>query len=87
MPRSRTGSYNRDLEEDEEPYKNRETLYFLFAVLQALGFICIILVCIWTDKYMGGFAWDGSGKMFNWHPVCMVAGFIYFYGNGKGLSD
>ena len=69
--------------EEEEPYKNRETLYFLFAALQALGVVCIILVVIWTDKYLGGFAWDGSAKMFNWHPLLMVVGFVFFYGNGK----
>ena len=76
----------RDLDdEEEEPYMNRETLFFLFAVLQALGFVCIILVCIWTDKYLGGFAWDGSSKMFNWHPLLMVMGFVYFYGNGESM--
>ncbi|PIK50525.1 putative cytochrome b ascorbate-dependent protein 3 [Apostichopus japonicus] len=46
-----------------------------------------------TNKYFGGYAWDGSEKQFNLHPILMVAGFLFFYGNsvllykiGAGIS-
>ncbi|TKS78082.1 Cytochrome b ascorbate-dependent protein 3 [Collichthys lucidus] len=35
--------------------------------------------------WRGGFAWDGSPKQFNWHPVLMVTGLIVLYGNGAVL--
>ncbi len=40
------------------------------------------LVAHWNYSYRGGFAWDGSFKQFNWHPVFMVTGMVVLYGNG-----
>ncbi len=40
------------------------------------------LVAHWNYSYRGGFAWDGSIKQFNWHPVFMVTGMVVLYGNG-----
>jgi len=65
----------------EDRCEGRFLLYFLFACLEIVGLVCIILVCIWTKQYLGGFAWDGSGKMFNWHPVFMTVGLVFLYGN------
>ncbi|EDO43587.1 predicted protein [Nematostella vectensis] len=49
------------------------------SLIQVLGIIAIVLTGIWMGKYRGGFAWDGSGQQFNYHPVCMVIGLVYLY--------
>lgn len=54
--------------------------YFAYSVSLLLGLICVIIVITWNTCYRGGFAWDGTGKMFNWHPLCMVSWFV-LYGN------
>lgn len=34
--------------------------------------------------YREGFAWSSdASKQFNWHPLLMVLGLIYLYGNGE----
>ncbi|KAJ6654161.1 hypothetical protein lerEdw1_007430, partial [Lerista edwardsae] len=46
-----------------------------FAIfLGILGVLCVGLTSFWAQHWLGGFAWDGSSKMFNWHPVLMVTG-------------
>ncbi|KAI6068368.1 Cytochrome b ascorbate-dependent protein 3 isoform X2 [Aix galericulata] len=44
------------------------------AFLGGLGLLCLAFVAAWCQRWRGGFAWDGSARMFNWHPVLMVAG-------------
>lgn len=63
--------------------EGRGSLYFFVALLEAVGLVSIILSCVLTNHYLGGYAWDGSGKMFNWHPVFMTVGLVFLYGNGK----
>ena len=43
----------------------------------------IVMIGVWLNKHLGGFAWDGSNKEFNLHPLCMVCGVIFIYGEGK----
>lgn len=57
--------------------------YLLVGMAEAIGISAIILVIIWMSHYRGGFAWDGSGKEFNYHPVFMVIGLVFLYGNGE----
>lgn len=48
-----------------------------------LAILCLGLTIYWSQHWLGGFAWDGSRKMFNWHPVLMVTGMVILYGIGK----
>ena len=57
--------------------------YLLVGITETVGILAVILVIIWMFHYRGGFAWDGSGKEFNYHPVFMVSGMVFLYGNGK----
>ncbi|XP_063145255.1 lysosomal membrane ascorbate-dependent ferrireductase CYB561A3 isoform X3 [Candoia aspera] len=58
------------------------TVPFLsFSILVGiLGILCLGLTVYWSQHWLGGFAWDGSHKMFNWHPALMVAGMLVLYG-------
>ncbi|XP_078655950.1 plasma membrane ascorbate-dependent reductase CYBRD1-like isoform X2 [Branchiostoma floridae x Branchiostoma belcheri] len=57
-------------------------LLALLGVVEVLGVAAIAMVCYWAAHYRGGFAWDGTGQQFNWHPVLMVVGLVFLYGNG-----
>nr|XP_025965092.1 cytochrome b ascorbate-dependent protein 3 isoform X2 [Dromaius novaehollandiae] len=50
------------------------------ALLGGLGAVCVAFVSAWCQRWRGGFAWDGSAQMFNWHPVLMVTGMVVLYG-------
>lgn len=62
-------------------------LYALVCLAEVLGILCVVLIAAWNAKWMGGYAWDGSSKEFNWHPVFAVIGFIFLNGNGKNFSN
>uniref|UniRef100_A0A494BAG8 ascorbate ferrireductase (transmembrane) n=1 Tax=Mus musculus TaxID=10090 RepID=A0A494BAG8_MOUSE len=54
--------------------------YLSCMVLGSLGSMCILFTAYWMQYWRGGFAWDGTVLMFNWHPVLMVAGMVVLYG-------
>ncbi len=49
---------------------------------RAFAVLSVIMVFLWaknhmtTKKYLGGLNWDE--KVFNYHPVLMVLGFLFF---------
>nr|CAB3235056.1 cytochrome b561 [Phallusia mammillata] len=55
-------------------------LPWMVALSQGLGVAMIVLIGIWLNSYMGGFAWDGTSKEFNLHPLCMICGLVFLYG-------
>ncbi|XP_041054291.1 cytochrome b ascorbate-dependent protein 3 [Carcharodon carcharias] len=61
--------------------KSSNVFYLVYTLSLLFGLLCIIFVTTWSKGYRGGFAWDGTAKMFNWHPVCMVTGLVVLYGN------
>lgn len=57
--------------------------YLLVFVAEILLFGVLVLVIFWVMWYRGGFAWrEDPGKEFNYHPVLMILGFIFFMGHG-----
>ncbi|XP_015842822.1 lysosomal membrane ascorbate-dependent ferrireductase CYB561A3 isoform X2 [Peromyscus maniculatus bairdii] len=54
--------------------------YLSCMLLGSLGSLCILFTTYWMQYWRGGFAWDGSVHMFNWHPVLMVSGMVVLYG-------
>ncbi|XP_072494919.1 lysosomal membrane ascorbate-dependent ferrireductase CYB561A3 isoform X2 [Notamacropus eugenii] len=55
--------------------------FYLFSlVLGTLGSLCVLFTVYWVQRWRGGFGWDGSNLMFNWHPVLMVTSMVVLYG-------
>lgn len=53
-----------------------------FTAAQLLGILCIALAATWTGNYLGGFAWQSNPVIqFNYHPLFMVIGMVFFYGD------
>ena len=45
--------------------------------------MAVVLAGIWTGHHLGGFSWQSNPSLeFNWHPLLMILGMIYLYGNG-----
>ncbi|XP_071767632.2 lysosomal membrane ascorbate-dependent ferrireductase CYB561A3 isoform X1 [Centroberyx gerrardi] len=61
------------------------SFYLCYLLCLCLGLACVACVCFWSSHWRGGFAWDGSGLQFNWHPVLMVGGLVVLYGYGAVL--
>jgi len=68
--------------EDSEELKG---LNWMVATSQALGIAMVIMLGVWLGKDLGGFAWDGTSKEFNIHPLSMVCGLIFLYGESAIL--
>ncbi|KAM9493921.1 transmembrane ascorbate-dependent reductase CYB561 isoform 1-T2 [Clarias gariepinus] len=49
---------------------------------QVLGVACVVITGVWMGHFHGGYAWDGSQQQFNVHPLCMVIGLVFLYGDG-----
>ncbi|XP_051820166.1 lysosomal membrane ascorbate-dependent ferrireductase CYB561A3 [Antechinus flavipes] len=58
----------------------RGHFYVSSLALGTLGSLCLLFVIYWVQHWRGGLAWDNSSRMFNWHPVLMVAGMVVVYG-------
>ncbi|XP_026877605.1 cytochrome b561 isoform X1 [Electrophorus electricus] len=59
-----------------------QTLPWYVVGSQVLGVACIVMTGVWMGHYGGGYAWDGSRLQFNVHPLCMVMGLVFLYGDG-----
>jgi cytochrome b-561 len=53
-----------------------------FIVAQVFGLLSLAFVLTWIAKYLGGFGWSDPNLRFNWHPLCMILGMVFLYGNG-----
>ena len=55
------------------------------AAIPIVGIFATVLTGVWMGNY-GGFAWDGSAKEFNYHPLCMVISMVFLNSEGKIYS-
>lgn len=61
---------------------NQNFFYMLVLIFEVLCMSTLVMLVYWGKVYFNGYAWDGSGLMFNWHPLLMVIGLVILYGNG-----
>jgi len=69
--------------DDLENSAHLHGLTWMVALSQGLGIVMIVMMGLWLNKDLGGFAWDGSSKQFNLHPLSMVCGLIFLYGESS----
>jgi len=64
-----------------EQAEEQNLKYFTIGTLlsQVLGLGAVVLTAIWMSQY-NGFAWTVD-KVFNFHPLFMVIGFVFMYGD------
>ncbi|XP_049417108.1 transmembrane ascorbate-dependent reductase CYB561 [Epinephelus fuscoguttatus] len=67
--------------DDAAPRTARSSLAWLVGASQVLGLAAVVLTGVWMGHYHGGFAWDGSSREFNLHPLCMVLGLVFLHGD------
>lgn len=72
--------------EDSPPRAGRSTFAWLVGASQLVGLASVVVTGVWMGHYRGGFAWDGSTREFNLHPLCMVLGLVFLQGDGRSLS-
>ena len=67
----------------------RSTIVFSLSVgaVIILGMLAVALTVTWIVKYLGGFAWDGTARESNYHPLCMVISMVFLYSEGKFLCS
>ncbi|KAM8844579.1 transmembrane ascorbate-dependent reductase CYB561 isoform 1-T4 [Spinachia spinachia] len=67
--------------EDPAPCTARAAFPWLVGASQLVGLAAVVLTGVWMGHFHGGFAWDGSGREFNLHPLCMVLGLVFLQGD------
>lgn len=68
-------------EEASQSWRGAGSLPWYVGASQVLGVASVVITGVWMGHYHGGFAWDGSSQQFNVHPLCMVLGMIFLYGD------
>ncbi|XP_028841087.1 cytochrome b561-like [Denticeps clupeoides] len=69
------------MEESPRGWWGVRTLSWYVGGSQVLGVACVVITGVWLGQYHGGYAWDGTGHQFNVHPLCMVLGLVFLYGD------
>ncbi|CAH8511418.1 unnamed protein product [Heterobilharzia americana] len=60
---------------------NSKSFIFLIILSQIFGLLAVVLTAVWLGKYWGGFSWTNASTVFNYHPLFMVLGLVFLYGD------
>ena len=72
---------------DEARPANYKKFTLALGVFEACGAVSVILTVIWLNAYLGGFSWSDESKVFNYHPLFMLMGMVFLYGNGELVGE
>ena len=72
-----------DNAQDSESGRSPPVFIVSVIAIQILGGLAIVLTGVWMGEFLGGFAWDGSAKEFNFHPLFMVISLVFLSSEGK----
>lgn len=61
--------------------KMQKTFVTAVVVSQIVGIGMITMVGYWLGHFQGGYGWDPK-IVFNFHPLFMTIGLVFFYGDG-----
>lgn len=65
-----------------EQQSSMKVFTFLVVLAQVFGLTAVVLVAVWMGHFRQGFAWhDDVSKEFNYHPLFMIIGMVFLYGN------
>ena len=65
-----------------------KTRTVLLVLVEIALTIPVIMMLWWVFGYMGGVSWSSTTKYkFNWHPIAMIIGMFFLFGNGENICD
>jgi len=56
-------------------------------MFQAFGISALILLISWNVADNYGYIWGHNHQWFAIHPLVMILGMVYLYGNGKQMHS
>ena len=72
------------MEEIGSPSAEKTLFKKLYWTAQGFGVLAVGLILGITFRYLGGVGWGTDlALQFHWHPILMVTGMIFLYGNCK----
>ncbi|VDD82049.1 unnamed protein product [Mesocestoides corti] len=66
---------------DSEETSKTKAIIPLIVIAQIFGLAAVVTCIIWMGYYNDGFDWADSACVFNYHPVFMVLGLIFCFGD------
>ena len=74
------------IQQSEQQQRNAMRIFTsLVLAAQVFGLLSVILVAVWMGHFAGGFSWSDNSHQFNYHPLFMIIGMVFLYGEGNLL--
>ncbi|VDK85552.1 unnamed protein product [Dibothriocephalus latus] len=83
MPNTNLRAYDSLDQPPDAPEQRHKAFVPLVVVVQIAGLLAVVLSIVWMGLYAGGFDWSQPEIVFNYHPVFMVLGLVFCFGDVK----
>lgn len=60
---------------------NSNNFFTGFILSQVFGLFTIVFLSVWISKYLGGIGFNTDIQIFNYHPLFMVLGMVFIFGD------